>query len=77
MMMSGMIYSEYLLDCIVSEYALPYGMGIPPRSSSLCQCSVVFKLISAQERSLDWKTSASYYKKINPTLNTYTSTPQP
>ena len=57
MMMSGMIYSEHLLGRIVSEYAISHGMGIRPRSSSFCQCSVVFRLITAQERSLAWKIS--------------------
>ena len=42
MMMSEMIYSDYLLDCIVSEYALPYGMGsglAPARCVSAAWCS--------------------------------------
>ena len=42
MMMSGMIYSEYLLDCIVSEYVLPCGVGsglAPARCVSAAWCS--------------------------------------
>lgn len=54
-MMSGMTYSELLPGCMVSEYALPYKMGNRSRFSSFYWCILVFTLITAQERSLDWR----------------------